>query len=608
MLNRLREYFTFRSFRHKLMFASIVCIVLPSVLSFSIYNYLTEGAVRKQAVYNSQESLKLVDGYVANLLKSMLNIANMIQMDSDMNSYFKQRVYGQAQKWDSYTRFTAEDRVRKQLVSLAYAGIWGRESRNSYVTVLLNDGTYFTSYPTDEYDPLDLTKEPWFTELQSLRGFQSHWISSTPTLFASEKKSNPYQISVVRTLRGDASDIYGIVIVTIMENQVNQMFERLVQKEEVMMVDGSNRIISHRDSSKIGQTVSFLNNHEPRAASEIIPIEHENYLVTELPTQFAGWKLVSMQPYESAIVDINSIFTKVFVFQLASFLMFLLLLIYLMRKFTIPLVRLGKVAATVQRGNLDVRSNIRGPDEIGRLGYSFDQMLDKVKEMILEVSATQARKRKAELAMLQAQISPHFLFNVLNSIRMKIMYRGDHESAEMVGSLSKLLRMTISQDKNDIPLHEEIELVTDYMKLMNMRQKEKAELQVAVAAEALLVKVPRFCLQPLIENAIIHGLNRRAGTIRVEADMGERVLQLSVKDSGTGMNAEELEALRLKIVTAQSDENEARKEHGGYFSGIGLANVYERMKMTFGEAFRMHIQSAEGEGTAIIMSIPREEA
>jgi two-component system sensor histidine kinase YesM len=602
MLSRIREFFAFRSVRHKLMVASIACIMLPSVITLSVYNYLTQDAVRKQAVYNSQESLKLVNGYVTNLLKTMLNIANYVQLNSEMNAYFKLLVSGRAYEGteDPYRRFTDASRITKQLENLANVG------EKPYVTVLLKDGSYFTNYPPEEFNPLNFRKEPWFTEIQNVQGLQSYWTTTAPTVFASEKKSNPYQISIVRTLRGDSSEMYGIVVVTIMENQINEIFERLAEQEEVMMVDGSNRILSHRDAAKIGETASFVRLMDPQKTSDIVPIQNEDYLVTEQPLPFAGWKLVSLQPYKSAIVNINSIFNNVFLFQLVSFLLFLFLLIYLLRKFTMPLVQLGKVANTVQRGNLEVRAGVRGQDEIGRLGYSFDQMLDKVKEMITEVSLTQARKRKAELAMLQAQINPHFLFNVLNSIRMKVMMRGDQDSADMIGTLSKLLRMTILQDKDEIPLHEEIDLVSDYLKLMNMRQKEKVELQVEVASEALMFKVPRFCLQPVIENAIIHGLNQRAGTIRIEARMEEHALQLSVKDNGSGMNAAELQELRDKIVSQRGSDS-GETVPAGHFSGIGLPNVYERMKMTFGDAFRMHVQSEQGKGTSVVMSIPRKE-
>ncbi|MDF2837733.1 MAG: histidine kinase, partial [Paenibacillus sp.] len=290
-----------------------------------------------------------------------------------------------------------------------------------------------------------------------------------------------------------------------------------------------------------------------------------------------------------------------------SFIVFVLLFLYMLGTFTRPLVRLGKMAETVQRGNLEVRSNIRGSDEIGYLGQSFDHMLDRVKGMIAEITMTQSRKRKAELAMLQAQINPHFLFNVLNSIRMKVMRNGDLDSAEMISSLSKLLRMTIIQSKDAIPLHEELATVGDYVMLMNMRQKEKAELRLDPDPDTLMCQVPRFFLQPLIENALIHGLSQRAGVITISARTKNQDIVLSVQDSGKGMEAGKLERLRAKLETGGT-EADASDETRGRLSGIGLRNVCERMRMTYGDAFRIEVVSAIDEGTTITMIIPMQRA
>lgn len=212
------------------------------------------------------------------------------------------------------------------------------------------------------------------------------------------------------------------------------------------------------------------------------------------------------------------------------------------------------------------------------MGLLFDQMLDRVKEMIAEVSDTQARKRKAELKMLQAQINPHFLFNVLNSIRMKVMKRGDPDSAKMIGSLSMLLRMTISREEDEIFLHEEIDLVSHYVSLMNLRQKEEAALQLDIDPEAFLLKVPRFFLQPLVENALIHGLSQKPGTISIRAVVEEKFIVLTVEDNGRGMDSSELSSLTRKI-SLEAESLSGKAEPKGSFSGMGLHNVVERMRI-----------------------------
>lgn len=590
------------------MVAAIACILIPAALTQFIYTSLTQDAVRRQAISNAQDSLLLVESSVANLLGSMLNMANYIQSNADMTSYFKLVVSGNLQTRDPYLNFTDRKRILEQLDSLTV-------SDKSYVTIVLTDGTAFTNYSTSDYNPLLLLEEPWFERLDSLRWPSSHWIGSSPAMFDYLEEESPYQLSLARTLRRDDSRIYGYVVVTVMENQVSRLFERLSSDQEVMLLDESNRIISSGDVAQIGRTFSEIGPTTGRLNTSIIVAGDQKYLITEKPFAFNDWRLVSKQRYREAIVDISSIFNRVFIVQITSFVVFLLLLLALLRAFTKPLVQLGRTTATVQRGNLSVRSGIGGKDEIGRLGFMFDQMLDRVQEMIAEISDTQARKRKAELKMLQAQIHPHFLFNVLNSIRMKVMRHGDSESAKMIGSLSTLLRMTIDSEEDEIGLHEELELLAHYVELMNLRQKEKVVLSLDIASEAMLVRVPRFFLQPIVENALIHGFNQKAGRIRIRAEMQERVLRLTVEDDGVGMDAASVEALNRKLLRAIG-EREAKPDagtagtagtgSGAAFSGMGLANVVERMRLLRGERFSIEVESREGEGTLVRLTIAYE--
>ncbi len=560
MLTRLKRWVP-SSIRHKLIWASVACIAVPALVSLILYNAMTKEALKEQAVQNANDALQLIRGSVTNLLSSKLNIANYIQVNSTLNSYFKQVASGNEEA-DPYDRFVESRRVLEHIESLTVVG------EPSYVTVLLTSGAYYMNYSVSDYNPLDYMDQPWFDRIHRLQGLESLWVG-------------------------------------------------------------------------------------PEDKEQDIP--------------FAGWRLVLMQPYKDAIVNINAIFSRAFLLQMGSFLVFLMLLIGLVRTFTKPLVRLGKAAAAVQRGNLEVRSHVRGNDEIGRLGHLFDDMLSRIQTMIFEISDNQSRKRKAELKMLQAQIHPHFLFNVLNSIRMKVMKRGDPESARMIGSLSMLLRMTISRQEDEIALHEELELISHYLALMNLRQKEEVRLELDIASEALLLKVPRFFLQPIVENALIHGLNRRAGVISITAVVEPGGIILRLKDDGAGMDPSVREriarSLRLGAGGAAADADDALRgapsaaayegsqeqgqtepgdrtvtvgssdaaggdragsgsdsdpgsgsqaphasspadAPGGSFSGIGLSNVMERMRMVFGSEFQCAVYSEEGQGTVIEMYIP----
>ncbi|MFB3164318.1 histidine kinase [Neobacillus sp. 179-J 1A1 HS] len=588
------------SFRFKVMFISIICLVIPATFTLFIYNYLTKDTIKEQAHSNANRELTIANEYVEKLLEDMMYISNFIQVDAEMNTILKRKIKSTANQTSQqkYEQFLDDSKIIKTLENITLVG------GKSYVTILLENGISYTNYSNYELDPKDIYNEDWFKQLNKIKGYETVWIRSQPTMFKSEKPINPYQISVARTLRDDSLNIYGYVIVTIMENKINQIFENMHGKEEMILLDSSNQIISHTNDDRIGEKFKYSDQLTKENSSNIFEISKKDYLIAEQKISFTDWKLVSLIPYKQATSKINAIFTKVVVFQVVFFTIFLILMTYFLRTITKPIVRLGNVADLVQQGNLNIRSHIKSKDEIGRLSSSFDQMLNTINKMIQDITATQERKRKAELDMLQAQINPHFLFNVLNSIRMKVMVKGDKESANMISSLSKLLRMTISKDKEIITFQEEVQIVMDFINIMNMRQKEKVNVEITIQEEANLIMMPRFILQPIIENSIIHGLNQSAGKIIVNAEMTENEVIIIIEDNGGGMDEQTLLQLKRKLIHSNTLDNRTSKNNKG-FSSIGISNVYERMYITFGQEFKMDINSELGMGTQVIMSIPK---
>jgi len=242
---------------------------------------------------------------------------------------------------------------------------------------------------------------------------------------------------------------------------------------------------------------------------------------------------------------------------------------------------------------------------VAELGHSFNDMLDTIEEMIEQVKKQEEEKRSAELEMLQAQINPHFLFNALNAIRLHIKMNGDKDSANLIHALSSLLRMSINRDNAFISLKEELEIVEDYMQLMNFRHKHEIKIAIFVEDNLKEIKVPRFFLQPLIENAVIHGYEHKKGSIVISGYVeNDQYLLLQVEDDGSGMSETKLNELKAKVYNKEASIN---RKNSQSFSGIGIRNVYQRMKMIYGTDFSMRIDSTDGKGTRYTFYIPIQE-
>ncbi|UOQ85055.1 sensor histidine kinase [Gracilibacillus salinarum] len=596
-MRALLRRLTSPSFRSKVFLASFICIGIPVILSLSIYSYLTRDAVEEQAMQNATKALDLTEENVSHILDDMLNVSNFVQIDSELNTILKNKsnMSLSALENQDYTGFLEDRQIQKTIEDITLLG------EKSFVTILLENGKYYTNYTTAQFDPYSLYDEEWLNKLEKVNGYETYWSGVEPTMLQYEKIQNPYQLSVGKTLRSNNKEIYGYVIVTLLETKVRTVLMNKNESEELMLMDGNNTILSHQDPQQINNKAAFVAQLNPRQSSQIVELQGQKYVITQKELTFNDWKLVSKVPYKQATSNINSIFSKVFILLAVSFAVFFVILAYLMRRITKPLRYLERVVRKVQGGDLSVRSQVESKDEIGEFSQSLNNMLDRVNMMITEVSHTHKRKRKAELAMLQAQINPHFLFNVLNSIRMKVFRFGDKESAGMIQSLSKLLRWTIDNQDDQICFRDELGLIRDYVKLMNMRQKNKVTLLIECTDQTNDQMVPRFLLQPLIENAIIHGLNQGEGEIRIEADVNDYQFTILISDNGAGMSESALARVNNTFGNATNKTRAA--SHSG-FSSIGMTNVYERLQLSYRKKPEMLVKSKEYVGTTIEIIIP----
>lgn len=258
-----------------------------------------------------------------------------------------------------------------------------------------------------------------------------------------------------------------------------------------------------------------------------------------------------------------------------------------------------KVIHQVQAGNLNVRVNSTVPDEMGELGNQVDKMLDRIQQLMKENVDREILIRNTEVKALQNQINAHFIYNVLECVKMMAEIDEEYAISDAVTALGELLRYSMKWFAGNVHIRDELQYIQNYITLMNLRYDFEITLSVKIPEEIYDQEIPKMSLQPIVENAIIHGIeeNDEDAVIYIKAIVREKDFDIEITDSGKGMNEEELELLYKKM----KGEVEVS---GGSGNGIGLKNVQDRIHMEFGEGYGLSFAAKEGCFTKVTVKLP----
>ncbi|MGG4196803.1 sensor histidine kinase [Paenibacillus jamilae] len=586
------------SLRTKLVIAALMCFMIPLIVNYFLTTYVTKDIVLQKAVSSTQDTLILVDSNVSGTVEQMLSLSNIILMNNEINKHV-------TLSKEQFARGNNSGQQLEYMRLISNLDDLFAQNSDMYITVLGLNGFAYTNYSFSDFNPNFFHGKIEFKELDKLAAFSTAWIGLQDNYYGNfeAKQKSPKVLTIARTMKNSSGHSLGYVIVSVNESKIQRQLNSY-SEQKIILMDESGTILSQSQSASINIGQQFR--YTDYAINEnTLVYNNEKYIYVSEPVAGTKWSLLSLVPYSSAVGPNNQILVTSFIMQFLFFTGFCILLMILISAITKPITKLSKFVAKVNMGQLNIRSGIRGQHEVGQLGKSIDQMLDRIEMMIEQITLEQTQKRKAELEMLQAQINPHFMFNLLNSIRLNILIRGDQENAKLIGSLSSLLRMTINRDNEWILLRDEVETIQHYIRLMNFRHANQVQLIEKIAVGSVHVLVPRFMLQPIIENAIIHGFHQYGGQIEIESHTvnveEESRLLIKVHDNGVGMTPERLQELITKLENGQGD---AAPNKSG-FSGIGVTNVYQRLKLIYGEKFLMRINSEVDVGTTITLQLPQ---
>ena len=310
---------------------------------------------------------------------------------------------------------------------------------------------------------------------------------------------------------------------------------------------------------------------------------------------YTGWKLVGVTP--SAALGVDGIKFRFFVLFVADLFLFLLAMInaFISDKISNPIKRLDGSVREIESGNLDVEIVPSGSYEVEHLGKSIKNMLGRIKVLMSDLVAEHNAKRKSEFDTLQSQINPHFLYNTLDIIVWMIENENSDKAVNIVTALAKFFRISLSKGKNIITVKDEVEHVRNYLMIQNMRFKNRFEYSIDVDEKVLSYSSLKLMLQPLVENAIYHGMEFMDGDgeIDVKVFKEDDSLYFKITDNGLGMSEDMVETLLSKDFVSSKKG-----------SGIGVKNVNERIKLYFGSEYGLKVESEPDEGTKITIHLP----
>lgn len=327
-------------------------------------------------------------------------------------------------------------------------------------------------------------------------------------------------------------------------------------------------------------------------------ISLEDYVVDFLPIRGESeWTIVSYYDKTRILAGITTFQNELFVVGVAILILGILLISTLSSSLSRPIVAFERLTRQVQSGNFQGEYPPTKIREMANLNESFQHMLRRIQSLIGEVEEKEKRKRKAELQALQMQINPHFLYNTLDTLYYMSIDAGAKELSQGIRALTTLFRNGLNRGKEWTTLGREVDHVKNYLWIQALRYEEKIQYEIQVDPQIVGCAVPKLILQPIVENAIYHGIKEKDGTgcigIVIHEDEGR--IHCEISDTGVGMSKERLTLLRAMVDTGV---------HLG--EGVGFYNVIERLRLIYGEAFHAEVSSEQGVGTKVSLWILKE--
>lgn len=476
---------------------------------------------------------------------------------------------------------------------------------NIQVRILTTNKTVFSDenfvFKVDE----QMKKEKWYMDILNSRGMNTirePYLNNNKMVFSIGRLLNPFT----------AKNHTNVLVIEIPENELYNLIEKEGANKEIDIIDNNGFIVTSTNRDYVGRNCSGIPyireivgnneavNSKSKNSMDLILVERLNS-----NNSFRNWKIVSIFSSKPILKDINEIVRYSFVICSIVILFSIMSIYFFSNKLTKRLRKLVHNMGKIKDGRFDVFVNYKAKDEIGELSRSFKDMIDRINNLINEVylyemrvKDLQIKKKEAELNALQSQINPHFLFNTMESICMNLIKKGDIEISDVIQSFTRLLRKSIDWGSGYLTLRKELDLSEHYLKIQKFRYRDKFEYKIEVNSELYEIIIPKFIIQPIVENAIYHGIEMKEaqGMLKIFSQITENNIMIVVEDDGVGMDNDKL----MEVINGLDDVQNDEEKNGR----IGIKNVHQRLKLYYGQQYGVLLESEKNSGTRVRILLP----
>ncbi|QHT61364.1 sensor histidine kinase [Paenibacillus lycopersici] len=594
-MKRSRSFFSHfrKSIQFRLTFFFLLSIVPLTLVSLYAVAQCKQ-IVLKQAGERTRaamlSSLGNIDQIMANLNQFSLSIANNTYMNDLLNKDESETnmIISASQLWDYLRQYT--------IGSDYLSDVWILHSNLNMIISRETGGSR-----------IDYEAKDWYK--QAILGGGTS-LMYNPDGIASGDESDPLDNRDAILLLREMGFNYGrqhshVVGITVERDTLLQLCQGLITTPETkfFLIAPDNKVIVSNTGSR---TLPFQIPHNNESY-----IQHyessgrQDLFVTSVISPKSGWSMLLAQP--ERIINQESIKLQRFIYVLIllSVLLALFISVIVYTGISAPVSTLLKGIYQLRNGRLDVHLKHNRVDEFGVLTESFNQMAAQQKQYIQDIYEQQVEKTRTELKFLQSQINPHFLYNTLDSIYSSAINYDAEEISEMVLNLSKFFRLSLTKGKDTSTLDETIEHLGYYIRIQQLRFADHFTWECRIDEPCGTLPILKLLLQPIVENAIHHGLEKTpaGGALMLEAAIRQDMLCVAVRDTGAGIPSDRLLQLQAELARIRSSVFmlQADGQSGEFF---GLKNVCSRLKLYYGDQAELRVDSKEGQGTEVIVRIP----